>query len=286
MSTQVAQRPGFRATIETMARGMLAGMIPAADLQVATASTATSFAAARSQARDPASFDACLETEAGRASIGRCIVQAALTRVYPGGVAPLAYLVPQRARKEAPWELRYNLSHRGACLLASEEGWAVLPVAVHVEDALEVQFGEVAEHRPCGKEPVEPQDLAGVYVTLRRDGRLISRPWVSADAIEARRQRSRAKDVGPWATDPIPMAQKTAIHYCVARGILPLRSASARDAMGEDVIDTTATEVAERPTIARPRPVAALPAPVEEIPAARERETITVQAQTVDEEAP
>jgi len=272
-----------------MARGMLTGMIPHADLAMAISTTATAFAAARSAARDPAPFDETMDPRnpEGRASMGRAIVQAALTRIFPGGVAPLAYLVPQRDRRGDPWKIRYNLSHRGAALLASEEDWAVVPVPVHVEDGFEVQFGEVVEHRPCGRDPTTLDDLAGVYLSLRRRGVLVSRPWLSTEAILSRRDRSRAKDSGPWVTDPVPMAQKTAIHYCVARGILPLRSAAAREAIGagEEVVHEEASSEPSRAGRPARRQIAA---PVDEDPGPgqREREPAGRAAAEADEEAP
>jgi len=233
-STQITLRKDYRVTISGIAKDLLAGTLPAGEVAMAASTCATAFAASRSAARDPKDFDACLESPEGLASVGRCIVQAAQTRLYPGGVSPLAYLIPQSPRKGEPKQLRFALSHRGACLLAADEGWAVVPVPVAVTDSVSIEFGEVTAHIPQGPQPSTLEDLAGVYVTLRKDGRLISRPWLSRSDIVARMERSPTAGAShsPWKSDPIPMAQKTAIHYCVARGMMPIRSAVARDAIG------------------------------------------------------
>jgi recombinational DNA repair protein RecT len=254
----------FRSAIVSHGQDVLRGLVPAADLRDAAARVGQAFEAARSAARDPKAYDLVLSSEAGIASIRRAIVQSALSGIYPGGASPLAWIIPQRTRKDAPWEIRYSLSHRGAALLAAEEGWVLIPVAVHVEDTYAVEYGEIVEHVSCGQEPTQ-ETLAGVYLTLRR-GTLVLRPWLSAQAIESRWKRSQAPDSPAWKNDYVAMAQKTAIHYAVARGILPLRSAVARDTMGDEVEESPASA-----RVAAPRRITETP---EEAPVVQ-RETVT-----------
>jgi len=279
-----AVRPDFRKTVEGIALNALARTLPPGEVAMAAATVAQAFAASRAAARSPADFDAVLDTPQGKSSIARAVAQAALCRVYPGGVSAAAYLVPGRPRKGDPMEIRYSLSHRGVAILAAEEGWSINPVPVHVEDAIRISFGEVELHESCGKEATVYDDLLGVYVTIRRNGQVFARPWVSVGVIEARAARSPTakSEFSPWKSDPIAMAQKTAIHYCVARGILPIRSTHAREAMGEE------TEVESAP-VATVRPIARKAISEDFTPeetGAKTPETVTVNATPNEDEAP
>jgi recombination protein RecT len=273
MSTDLVAAKTFTATVDAYARRLLADAVPASQVARAVAQTVAAFAASRSAARDPAPFDAALTTDAGRASLSRAIVQASLSGVYPGGAAALAYLVPQRPRSGAPWEIRYQLSHRGACLLAAEEGYSVIPVAVATGDCYRLEFGEVVEHEPGEMEPTGAENLAGVYVTIRRDGKLLARPWLSAQGVAAHMARSPAKDSGPWKTDYVAMAMKTAIHVAVARGMLPLRSSVAREAMEEEAPAPGYTVTQLGPSTAEPAPEPS-PAPSAPAPTPVQGETV------------
>jgi len=252
------QLPSFRSAIEGAALVALARTLPADRVKLAAASVGASFEAARSCAKDPTAYDTIVSTSEGIESLRRCAIQAALSGIMPGGASPLAYVIPQKDKGKQL--LRYALSHRGVAVLAAREGWSINPVPVHVQDTILVSFGEVEEHVPAGDEPFTMNDLLGVCVVIRKDGRIFARPWISRAAILSRMARSPAArgDFSPWKTDPIPMAQKTAIHYCVARGILPLESMSARDAVGAD---DEAPEPTTKP--ARPR-LAAEPEPTPE----------------------
>lgn len=239
--THLTTIPGFRVTVRSRAMRALSGTLPPARLEMAAATVASAFQASRDAAKDPRDYDAVLATPEGIASLDRAIVQAALADIYPGGAYPLAWILPRRARKDAPVELHYSLSHRGISVLAARDGWSINPIPVHVEDTCVVVLGEVEEHVPSDSEPLALADLAGVCVVVRKDGRIFARPWVSRAAIEARMRRSQSVDRktglptwGPWQSDPIAMAQKTAIHYCVARGILPIASASVRESAAEE----------------------------------------------------
>jgi recombinational DNA repair protein RecT len=205
---------------------------------------------ARATARNPEAWDALLATPEGKASLAAVVVQASELDIMPGGPSPLAWIIPQAPRKGEPVQARYSLSHRGAAVVAAREGYTILPVAVHVQDSYRVEFGECVEHLPTAGDPVNGADLAGVYVTIRRDGKHIARPWVSVQIIDSHRLKSKMPGSGPWADTPIPMALKTAIHYIVARGILPLTSATAREAL----IDATVIDIPSTPTPTRRHP--------------------------------
>lgn len=279
MTTAIAPRPTFHTAVARLSLESLKGSVSAAELTMAAARVTQAFDAARAGARDPAAYDAVLDTQQGMDSVARAIRQAALSGVLPGGAAPLAWITPQRTRKNDPWEVRYSLSHRGAALLAADEDWAILPVPVHVEDSVTIDFGEITAHTACGRDPTTADDLLGVYLTIRRAGRLISRPWMSAAQVESHRKRSPAGDFGPWKSDYVAMAQKTIIHYAVARGILPLRSSVARDGIVEPVeMEEVAPARARVPT---PRQLQEDPPEAATIP---ERTPAAVKSTTLPEE--
>lgn len=66
-------------------------------------------------------------------------------------------------------------------------------------------------HKPFNEQPLYKEQLAAVYVVARLAGGGKQMDVLLPAEIEAHRQRSRAKDNGPWVSDYVPMAMKTAI---------------------------------------------------------------------------
>lgn len=85
------------------------------------------------------------------------------------------------------------------------------PRAVHVKDEFDYWFGDAPRiiHRPKMPTPQKREDLRAAYVVanLRKGGRQME--VLELDEIDAHRNRSRAKNSGPWVTDFVPMALKT-----------------------------------------------------------------------------
>lgn len=157
------------------------------------------------------------------------------TQLYPGGPNPVAYLVPQAPRSGAAPELQFRITHRGLTTLSSRADIMVITVPVHTADSLSVEFGEVAHH--VANPTVWAStlaELAGVIVVVRRvrDGVTLGRFWTPRALIEARRDKSRDKSV--WSEWPVEMAQKTAIKWAFARGMVPLDSPEMRAALEAD----------------------------------------------------
>jgi hypothetical protein len=272
-----AVRRTFRQRVEWIARASLKDAVPAQRLAEAVASVALSFASAHRLARDPSALEDCTDE-----SIGNCVALSALTGLYPGGPAPLVYLVPKSPRKGAPKELGWWLSHRGICALALDDGFVLVSVPVHVDDQYRIEFGEVVSHESLA-EPKRPEDLAGVYLTIRRaaDGVVLSRPWLSAEKIGVRAAKAITDDV--WKVYPIEMAQKTAIHWAHSRGFLPLRSAKALEAMAEMVPEVESTPVATvRPVVRKAIGEDFTP----EETGAKAPETVNVNATPNEDESP
>lgn len=67
------------------------------------------------------------------------------------------------------------------------------------------------DHVPRNAQPDFKEQLAAVYVVARMRGGGAQMDVLLPDEIESHRNRSRAKDSGPWVTDYVPMAMKTAI---------------------------------------------------------------------------
>lgn len=292
MATEIMHPVTWRKEATTVIRSALSGIVPAKELQLALGACVAAFLAARNAARDPSQFDEVLRTEEGRTSLFQAATAAAMCGIYPGGPNPLAWLTPQRDRAGAPVKLRYSLSHRGVSVLAMDEGLMIHSVPVHVEDSCLVEFGEVVEHTPCDKEPLTLADLAGVYVTVKRGGEVYGRFWVSSGAILTRAKRSQTwgRDFGPWKTDPVPMSQKTAIHYLAARGSLPLRTTKVREALEDEAPAQPAPTVIEIQAPAQAATQAPAPAQIEERfdPEEQpdpEREAIREQARKEEQEA-
>lgn len=66
-------------------------------------------------------------------------------------------------------------------------------------------------HKPRNAFPQRKEELAAVYAVAHLKGGGKQFEVLMPEEIEAHRNRSRAKDNGPWVTDYVPMALKTAI---------------------------------------------------------------------------
>ena len=66
-------------------------------------------------------------------------------------------------------------------------------------------------HKPRNAQPLYKDQLLCVYAVARLRGGGKQMEVLPIDEIEAHRNRSRAKNKGPWVDDYVPMAMKTAI---------------------------------------------------------------------------
>lgn len=85
------------------------------------------------------------------------------------------------------------------------------PRAVHTGDEFDYWYGDQPRiiHRPKMPFPQSREQLRAVYVVanLRKGGRQFE--VLELAEVDAHRERSRAKNKGPWVTDFVPMALKT-----------------------------------------------------------------------------
>ena len=119
-----------------------------------------------------------------------------------------------------------------------------------------------------GQHPANLQELRGVYITLKRNGKVLCRPWVDRSIIQKRAQSNQSGPVwnSQWGVE---MAQKTAIKYCVARGTLVIDSnaldagLSAGQVIDQELEPATVSQAlgqdGERPQIDPPSPLDDLP---------------------------
>lgn len=87
------------------------------------------------------------------------------------------------------------------------------PRAAHVKDEFDYWFGDSPRiiHKPKMPTPLTRAELRAAYVVanLRKGGKQME--VLELEEIDAHRNRSRAKNSGPWVTDYVPMAMKTAM---------------------------------------------------------------------------
>lgn len=150
------------------------------------------------------------------ASLLGAMMQAAAWGLELDPVLGMAYLVPYREKAQL------IIGYQGLIELARRSGEVrnVIPRAVHERDHFRYSFGldETLDHTPC--EDTDPGKLIAVYaIAYLHDGAIKKArgvPWKVFDVmtlaeVEQHRERSMAKNSGPWKTDYEAMAKKTVI---------------------------------------------------------------------------
>ena len=255
----------LRGRVQAMAGSMLLDMVGEERATEAAARVGMAFAAAHRAARSPRDIERCSPE-----SIAAAVALSALTGLMPGGAMPSVWLVPRGG------DLQWMISHRGLMQLCRRAGYQLSAVPVSTSDHVVIEFGEVTEHRvEVGSEATGLDDLAGVIVSCRRlaDGAILGRFWMPGSAV---RKRASARGAGPvWKSWPLEMAQKTAIKWACARGLVPIESMELDQALGAD----TRAETAPAPApVEVPRPSLPLPSDVFSAPAEPE----LVEAEIID----
>jgi recombination protein RecT len=197
-----------------------------------------------------------------QASLFGALLQSAQLGLEPDGVMGHAYLIPFWNSKRSAHEAQFLPGYKGLIDLARRSGTisTIEARVVHDDDVFHFRFGlePQLEHVPklVGK---ETPTLTAVYALCRlRDGGLQFEVMSRAE-VEAIRERSRAKDSGPWKTDYEAMAKKTVLRRLVK--LLPTsieaQRAVALDEAAEAGIpqdlEATVPEI-ENPTGERPAP--------------------------------
>lgn len=222
VATQKPKNPAvaFRETAAKIAGSLLTQWVGEDRAAEATGRLTVSLASAAAAAKDPSDFYACTAQ-----SVASAIATAALTGIMPGtGSSALAYVIPQRPRKNEAPQLQYMLSHRGLNALALRCGQQMIAVPIGHDDKIDVSpDGDVIiRSRDLDNPPMAYGELRGVIVIVRRidSAQVIASQWVPKKLIEQRKamSRSASSTYGPWHNWPVEMAMKTAMHYAISRG--------------------------------------------------------------------
>lgn len=119
-----------------------------------------------------------------------------------------AHLVPygDKATAIADYKGKIELAVRGKSITSCRAR------VVYERDAFEVEYGLVERlvHKPTWRD--DPGKPVGVYAIVVLPNGETKFDLMSADQVEKVRQRSKAKDNGPWKTDPAEMWKKTVVH--------------------------------------------------------------------------
>ena len=164
-------------------------------------------------------------------SVARAIVEAAQLGLEPTGLMGGAYLVPYRG------ECQLLIGYRGLVILARRSGEVARVEAhvVHANDSLAYEFGLAPRLQHVPALAGDPGRVTHAYaVAFFRDGGT-QYDLMGADDIDAIRQRSRARDAGPWVTDYEEMAKKTVLRRLCKLLPLTVEVQSALDTLDPEV---------------------------------------------------
>jgi recombination protein RecT len=146
-------------------------------------------------------------------SIALALMESGSLGLAPTGVLGEAYLVPYWNKNKSMNEAQLQIGYRGLVKLARRSGTVFNVVAdvVREGDFFEWEKGLTPRlvHRPAQSGSRGP--LTYAYATAWVKEGPPPFDVMDAEEIEAIRQRSKAKDSGPWVTDYFEMAKKTVI---------------------------------------------------------------------------
>ncbi len=137
-------------------------------------------------------------------SLLAAVMQAAQLGLEPGGALGHCYFVPYAGK------VQFQLGYRGMIELARRSGniQSICAQVVHENDLFEYEYGlhENLRHVPAKGERGKPTHYYA-YAMLKDGGHQFE--VMTAGDVEKIRQRSKAKDSGPWITDYEEMGRKT-----------------------------------------------------------------------------
>lgn len=164
-------------------------------------------------------------------SVLLAVIQAATLGLEAGSALGDAYLVPYGT------ECTLIIGYRGFITLARRSGTIQKVEARPVFDgeAFRVRYGTNPgiDHEPVFDNPRTRAELVAVYAVWTMNDGSQQFDVMSAAEIEAIRQRSRAKDNGPWKTDYVEMAKKTVLRRSAKLVPLSVEMAEALEADAE-----------------------------------------------------
>lgn len=164
-------------------------------------------------------------------SLLACIMGCAQLGLEPEPFLGQAYLVPYNRQGRLICQLIPG--YRGYIALARRSGEvkSVTAQVVYENDRFEMEYGleETLKHTPAEGNRGKPK---GAYVIFRYKDDSHSFDYMSRADIEKIRERSKAKDSGPWVTDWDEMAKKTVIRRHIK--LVPLSVEMATAAAAEE----------------------------------------------------
>lgn len=171
-------------------------------------------------------------------SVLSCIMKCGALGLEPSAVDGLgrAYILPYKNGKTRTYEATFILGYRGIIDLARRSGQidTIHAQAVYEGDEFTYWEDETGQHfnwRPDRYAQHTPDALTDVYMTAHfKDGGRVIEHMTRAE-VEKVRERSKAKDSGPWVTDFEAMALKSVVRK--AAKWLPL-SIEAQTAVAAD----------------------------------------------------
>lgn len=148
-------------------------------------------------------------------SVLNAVMTCAELNLYPSSTLGTAYFVPYRNGKKGDrevYECQLIVGYRGMCTLARRSGQIISIQAevVRAGEEFEIEYGLTPKfrHKPKGDTSAE---VIAVWALAMLQGGGHQMAVLSVDEVEAIRSRSRAASAGPWVTDWVEMAKKTAI---------------------------------------------------------------------------
>jgi len=163
-----------------------------------------------------------------RSLIG-AIVEAAQVGLVPDNILGEGYLIPFWNKKRSCYEVQFMPGYKGYIKLAHRSGEVsnVFARVVYENEPFKILHGLKTRihHQPLPPSSRGEKRIGAYAVAQKKDGSTaIEFLW--EDEIMAIRERSRAKDEGPWVTDPDEMVKKTAIRRLAK--VLPLSTEWSR----------------------------------------------------------
>ncbi|MCT9090609.1 recombinase RecT [Streptomyces sp. ASQP_92] len=178
--------------------------------------------------------------ECTQESFGGALMTCAQLGLEPGGALGEAYLLPFWSKKARAYEVQLVIGYQGMIRLFWQHPAAAGLAAhtVHENDDFEFEYGlaPVLRHKPARSNRGRPTDYYAVATMANGGSAFVV---MSVEDVEAIRQRSKARDSGPWSTDYDAMARKTVIRQLFK--ILPKSSELARAVAHDEGVrrDTT-----------------------------------------------
>jgi recombination protein RecT len=186
-------------------------------------------------------------------SVMRCILQSAELGLEPGGALGLAYMIPYGT------EATLIVGYKGLMQVAYRSGIVAAIHAFCVFDGDRFEYEEglhtIIKHRPQADRAARtPLMMTHAVAVIHLKGSNVPLYAVlTREEIDQVRNRSRAKADGPWVTDYLEMAKKTALRRALkyAPMTTQLSTAMALDSYAEGEtggeVPITLADVAEEP---------------------------------------